>query len=46
MSAVADTTYVVAVDAGGTFTDCVAVASDGMLARGKAASTPADPSVG
>ncbi|MGH3046823.1 MAG: hydantoinase/oxoprolinase family protein, partial [Gaiellaceae bacterium] len=42
----ADTTYVVAVDAGGTFTDCVAVASDGMLARGKAASTPADPSVG
>lgn len=46
MSAAGEPTYVVAVDAGGTFTDCVAVASDGTVARGKAASTPHDPSLG
>jgi len=38
--------YVVAVDSGGTFTDCVAVASDGTIARAKAASTPSDYSAG
>jgi N-methylhydantoinase A len=46
MSAGAEARYVVAVDAGGTFTDCVTVASDGAIARAKAPSTPADASVG
>lgn len=38
--------YVVAVDSGGTFSDCVAIASDGAIARAKAPSTPPDYSVG
>lgn len=38
--------YVVGVDSGGTFTDCVAIADDGTVARSKAASTPADYSLG
>jgi N-methylhydantoinase A len=40
------TSYVVAVDSGGTFSDCVAIASDGAIARAKATSTPPDYSVG
>jgi N-methylhydantoinase A len=36
----------VGVDVGGTFTDLVAVASDGSLEIHKVASTPADPTVG
>jgi N-methylhydantoinase A len=34
--------YVVAVDSGGTFTDCVAVDSDGGIVRAKSPSTPPD----
>jgi N-methylhydantoinase A len=36
----------VGVDVGGTFTDAIAVASDGSLRAAKVASTPADPSAG
>ena len=36
----------IGVDVGGTFTDIVAVADDGTLTFTKAASTPADPSIG
>ena len=32
--------YLVGVDTGGTFTDCVIVEEDGMLTIGKASSTP------
>lgn len=39
-------TYVIAVDSGGTFTDAVAIASDGSIARAKAPSTPSDFSQG
>ena len=45
-AAAARPSYVVAVDSGGTFTDCVAIRDDGVIARGKAASTPADYSLG
>jgi len=38
--------YVVAVDSGGTFSDCIAISSDGFVARAKAPSTPPDYSVG
>lgn len=34
--------YVVAVDSGGTFTDCVALSDGGEITRAKAASTPPD----
>ena len=34
--------YVVGVDIGGTFTDCVAVSSDGEVTIGKSSSTPPD----
>jgi N-methylhydantoinase A len=33
-------TYVVGIDIGGTFTDCVAIDSDGQITIGKASSTP------
>ena len=33
-------TYIVGVDIGGTFTDCVAVSGDGAMTLGKASSTP------
>jgi N-methylhydantoinase A len=39
-------TWMVGIDVGGTFTDAIAVASDGSLATAKVASTPADPSAG
>ncbi len=35
-------TYVVAVDSGGTFTDCVVLDGDGRVTRAKAPSTPPD----
>jgi N-methylhydantoinase A len=35
--------YVVGVDIGGTFTDCVLVSEDGAIVTGKAPSTPHDP---
>lgn len=38
----ADTGYVIAVDSGGTFTDCVVISADGAVARDKAHSTPDD----
>ena len=38
--------YLVGVDTGGTFTDCVIVEEDGMLTIGKASSTPRDFSIG
>lgn len=38
--------YIVGVDIGGTFTDCVAVDEDGRLCIGKALSTPMDFSIG
>ena len=34
--------YLVGVDIGGTFTDCVVVAPDGAVITAKAASTPPD----
>jgi N-methylhydantoinase A len=34
--------FVVAVDSGGTFSDCVVIAADGSTTTGKAASTPPD----
>jgi len=36
----------VAVDIGGTFTDIVLIAQDGVLHESKVSTTPADPSVG
>ncbi|MGH9918881.1 MAG: hydantoinase/oxoprolinase family protein [Nitrososphaerales archaeon] len=39
-------TNVIAVDSGGTFTDCVVVDSDGKVTTAKSPSTPADFSVG
>lgn len=45
MAAVASE-YVVAVDSGGTFSDCVAIDRDGRVVTGKAPSTPADYSAG
>jgi N-methylhydantoinase A len=39
-------TYVIAVDSGGTFTDCVVVDGDGKVTTAKSPSTPADFSVG
>lgn len=39
-------TYTIAIDSGGTFTDCVAIATDGSMVRGKAPSTPSDYSIG
>lgn len=41
-----ENTYVIGVDSGGTFTDCVAIAADGSVARAKAPSTPSDFSIG
>ncbi len=38
--------YIIGVDIGGTFTDCVVLDSDGKLTMGKALSTPNDFSVG
>ena len=38
--------YIIGVDIGGTFTDCVAVDDEGTLTLGKASSTPADFAVG
>ena len=37
--------WIVGVDVGGTFTDAIAVNSDGRLRASKVASTPEDPSV-
>jgi N-methylhydantoinase A len=42
----AATGYVVGIDTGGTFTDCVVVGPDGQVHIDKAFSTPEDPSVG
>jgi N-methylhydantoinase A len=39
-------THVIAVDSGGTFTDCVVVDGDGNVTTAKSGSTPADFSVG
>jgi N-methylhydantoinase A len=39
-------TYRIGIDVGGTFTDLVAVDDDGRVTLAKAASTPADPSIG
>src|SRR5215212_5682461 len=44
--AVATKEFVVAIDTGGTFTDCVAVGSGGSLVQAKVSSTPPDFSVG
>ncbi len=38
--------YVIAVDSGGTFSDCVVIGDGGRTVRGKALSTPQDPSRG
>jgi len=38
--------YVLGVDSGGTFTDCVAIADNGTVTRAKAPSTPSDFSIG
>ena len=38
--------YVIGVDSGGTFTDCVAIARDGSVTRAKSPSTPSDFSIG
>lgn len=38
--------YIVAVDSGGTFSDCVIIGEKGLTVRGKALSTPKDPSLG
>jgi len=38
--------YVLGVDIGGTFTDCVVVDEDGSLSLGKALSTPDDFAIG
>ncbi|MBI4331173.1 MAG: hydantoinase/oxoprolinase family protein [Chloroflexi bacterium] len=38
--------YIVAVDSGGTFSDCVVIGERGRTVRGKALSTPKDPSLG
>lgn len=38
--------YIVAVDSGGTFSDCVIIGEKGRTVRGKALSTPKDPSQG
>src|SRR5438874_13472224 len=38
--------YRIGIDVGGTFTDCVAVATDGTVTLEKAPTTPADQSVG
>lgn len=38
--------FLVGVDIGGTFTDCVVIADDGRLEVGKVATTPADRSIG
>ncbi len=38
--------YIVAVDSGGTFSDCVIIGDKGQTVRGKALSTPKDPSQG
>ena len=38
--------YVLGVDIGGTFTDCVAVDEDGAVSLGKALSTPDDFAIG
>jgi N-methylhydantoinase A len=38
--------FVAAIDTGGTFTDCVAVGSDGALIQAKVSSTPPDFSIG
>jgi N-methylhydantoinase A/oxoprolinase/acetone carboxylase beta subunit len=35
-------TFVIAVDSGGTFTDCVAVEDGGAITRAKSPSTPPD----
>lgn len=40
------TNYVISVDCGGTFTDCVAISDDGVVTRAKSPSTPKDFSVG
>jgi N-methylhydantoinase A len=42
----AQTTWMVGVDVGGTFTDAIAVASDGTIRVAKVPSTPADSSAG
>jgi N-methylhydantoinase A len=41
-----DLRFVAAIDTGGTFTDCVAVGSDGALIQAKVSSTPPDFSIG
>jgi N-methylhydantoinase A len=38
--------FVIGVDTGGTFTDCVAIGEDGSVAWDKAHTTPRDPTVG
>ena len=38
--------YIVGVDIGGTFTDCVVTDTEGTLTLGKALSTPKDFSIG
>jgi len=38
--------YVLGVDSGGTFTDCVAIADNGTVTRAKSPSTPSDFSIG
>lgn len=42
---VTDATWIVAVDTGGTFTDAVALRSDGLIRVAKVSSTPRDPGV-
>jgi N-methylhydantoinase A len=46
VAATTDQEYVVAVDSGGTFSDCVVIDRDGRVETGKAPSTPPDYSVG
>jgi len=43
---VADTTWAVGIDVGGTFTDAVAVRADGLVRTAKVPSTPDDPARG
>lgn len=46
MAELAEREFVVAVDSGGTFSDCAVVGRDGRVTTGKAPSTPADYSEG
>ena len=39
-------TYIIAVDSGGTFTDCVVMDNEGVITTGKSDSTPEDFSIG